>query len=360
MESHFNKSKVELIQQLITTIQWMTYGSLFFTVFLVVIILYPEILSGLFSSREMKETAVELMATNIPKEEDFWQKPDEAQLEGNPKKESILYGKDIIVNTSHYFGSKGIMKMNATNGMNCQNCHLDGGTKIFGNNYASVSSTYPRYRARSGTEEDIPKRVNDCFERSLNGESLQVNSKEMLAIVDYIHWLGKDVPKGQKAKGSGLKDIAFLDRAADPQKGKLAYAQKCQSCHQPNGSGLMNAENTSYSYPPLWGANSYNDGAGLFRISNFAKYAMYNMPLGVTHESTQISEEEAWDIAAYVNSQDRPKKDISKDWPKIEEKPFDHPFGPFADGFTEEQHKFGPFKPIKEKAEQLKSAQKKL
>jgi thiosulfate dehydrogenase len=24
----------------------------------------------------------------------------------------------------------------------------------------------------------------------------------------------------------------------------------------------------------------------------------------------------------------------------------DHPFGPFSDEFTEEQHKFGPFKPI--------------
>jgi thiosulfate dehydrogenase len=45
---------------------------------------------------------------------------------------------------------------------------------------------------------------------------------------------------------------------------------------------------------------------------------------------------------------ERPKKDISKDWPKIAEKPIDHPFGPFSDGFSEIQHKVGPFKPIAE------------
>ncbi len=70
------------------------------------------------------------------------------------------------------------------------------------------------------------------------------------------------------------------------------------------------------------------------------------MPLGASHTSAQLSDEEAWDVAAYVNSQTRPEKDISKDWPNIEEKPFDHPFGPFSDGFDEHQHKYGPFKAI--------------
>jgi thiosulfate dehydrogenase len=47
-----------------------------------------------------------------------------------------------------------------------------------------------------------------------------------------------------------------------------------------------------------------------------------------------------------VNSKPRPSKDLSKDWPNISKKPIDHPFGPYADGFTEVQHKYGPFKPI--------------
>jgi thiosulfate dehydrogenase len=276
----------------------------------------------------------------------LWKAPDIASLEGSPDKEKILYGKDLIAITAEYFGPNGKVKKNATNGMNCQNCHLDAGTRPFGNNYASVFSTYPRYRGRSGTIEDIYKRVNDCFERSLNGEPLDTNSKEMQAMVAYINWLGKDVPKGEKAAGSGLKDLAFLDRAADPGKGKIGYEAKCQSCHMANGEGQINPEKTAYTFPPLWGSNSYNDGAGLFRISTFAKYIKYNMPLGATHSNTMLSDEEAWDIAAFVNSQPRPKKDISKDWPKIEEKPIDHPFGPFADGFDEKQHKYGPFQPI--------------
>jgi thiosulfate dehydrogenase len=284
----------------------------------------------------------------------YWHAPEESSLEGNPEKEQILYGKDIIAHTAEYFGSKGKIFSNSTNGMNCQNCHLDAGTKVFGNNYSAVASTYPKFRARSGSIENMYKRVNDCFERSLNGRGLDTNSKEMQAIVLYMKWLGKDVKKGEKPEGSGFKDLAFLDRAADPEKGKLVYAEKCQSCHQANGEGLMNGDKTAYTYPPLWGPQSYNDGAGLFRLSNFAKYAKYNMPLGAKHNSPQLNDEEAWDIAAFVNSQPRPKKDISKDWPKIEEKPIDHPFGPFADGFSEQQHKYGPFKLIKEKREAIK------
>jgi thiosulfate dehydrogenase len=52
------------------------------------------------------------------------------------------------------------------------------------------------------------------------------------------------------------------------------------------------------------------------------------MPLGVTYQNTQLSDEEAWDVAAYINSQTRPHKDLSQDWPKIADKPFDHPFDP--------------------------------
>jgi thiosulfate dehydrogenase len=73
------------------------------------------------------------------------------------------------------------------------------------------------------------------------------------------------------------------------------------------------------------------------------------MPLGATYDQPQLSDEEAWDVAAYVNSLPRPEKDLSKDWPDISKKPLDHPFGPFTDGFDEAQHKYGPFKPIQEK-----------
>ena len=287
----------------------------------------------------------------------YWQAPEQIDFAGFDK-EQLLYGKELIAHTSLYYGEKGKIYKSTTNGMNCQNCHLEAGTKTFGNNYSAVASTYPKYRARSGGIENIYKRVNDCFERSLNGKAIDTLSNEMQSIVTYIKWLGKDVAKGKKPAGSGLKDLAFIDRPASPENGKVVYTEKCQSCHQQNGYGLLNGDQTAYTYPPLWGDHSYNDGAGLYRVSNFAKFVKCNMPQGASHNNTQLSDEEAWDVAAFVNSQPRPKKDISKDWPKISEKPYDHPFGPYIDGFDEKQHKYGPYKQIKDKLALLSNGKK--
>jgi thiosulfate dehydrogenase len=277
--------------------------------------------------------------------ESFWIAPDINTITDADLKEQVEYGRELIAHTSKYLGPNGSV-MQISNGLNCQNCHLEAGTKIFGNNYGSVASLYPRYRARSGSEEDIYKRVNDCFERSLNGQALDTASREMQAIKAYITFLGSNVEKGQKAHGSGLKELAFLDRAADPERGRLVYVNKCQSCHQGEGEGLMTPEMNEYTYPPLWGMNSYNDAAGLYRISNFAKYVKYNMPVGASHDDPILSDTEAWDVAAYVNSMLRPHKETPNDWPDIAQKPIDHPFGPYSDTFSETQHKYGPFKPI--------------
>jgi len=310
---------------------------------------------GLFFGNDIlvvveKELATKRMPINILEDlptEIFWSAPDPSSMEDIALKAQIAYGKELIAHTAKYLGPKGIV-MKSTNGMNCQNCHMDAGTKIFGNNYSAVASTYPKFRARSGSTEDIYKRVNDCFERSLNGKPLDTLSKEMQAIKAYITFLGSNVEKGTKPNGAGLKDLAFLDRAADQTKGKEVYTAKCVSCHQPNGLGQMSPDGIEYAFPPLWGKNSYNDGAGLYRLSNFARYVKYNMPQGVSHTNPMLTDEEAWDVAAYVNAQDRPHIKVPKDWPDIAKKPVDHPFGPYADNFTEMQHKFGPFKPILE------------
>jgi thiosulfate dehydrogenase len=44
----------------------------------------------------------------------------------------------------------------------------------------------------------------------------------------------------------------------------------------------------------------------------------------------------------------RPTKPKGKtqDWPDISKKPMDHPFGPYADSFSEERHKYGPYQEI--------------
>jgi thiosulfate dehydrogenase len=269
------------------------------------------------------------------------------------EREMVIYGEDIIANTSKYFGPHGSVAQ-ITNGMNCQNCHLNAGKKNWGNNYSAVFSTYPKFRERSGAIESIYKRVSDCFERSLNGTAPDSNSKEYKAIYAYIKWVGQDVKKNQKPFGSGIEKLSFMERAADRSKGKDIYTAQCQSCHSANGEGQLSMNGNSYEYPPLWGEHSYNSGAGLFRISNLAGYIHSNMPFNqTTHDNAKLTAEEAWDVAAYVNSQPRPKKDLSYDWPDISKKPFDHPFGPYADGFTETEHKYGPYKPIIAKKEAL-------
>jgi thiosulfate dehydrogenase len=298
-----------------------------------------------FQQKEGVKQAINNPLPNGQQAPAFWLAPDINTIKGSGLEKQILYGRDLIMHTSTYLGPNGSVAQ-ISNGMNCQNCHLDAGTKIFGNNYGSVYATYPRFRARSGSVESIYKRVNDCFERSLNGIALDTMSAEMQAIKAYLIFLGKNVPKGKPARGAGLKDLAFLERQADPVKGKEAYIAKCAQCHQANGSGIMAPERNEYTYPPLWGPHSYNDAAGLFRMSNFAKYIKYNMPLGATHELPQLTDDEAWDIAAFVNSMPRPHKAVPGDWPDISKKPIDHPFGPYSDAFSENQHKFGPFMPM--------------
>jgi thiosulfate dehydrogenase len=306
--------------------------------------LMVRIISGSLNFPLFGDNTKELTKLEKKETSNYWRAPEIKNIENE---EIIAYGKELIQHTAKYLGPKGTV-LQITNGMNCQNCHLEAGTKPFGNNYGLVASTYPKYRARSGSIEDIFKRINDCMERSLNGKPLKENSKEMIALKSYIEFVGKDTPKNTNLKGLSMKnnEIKYLERAASPEKGKLVYQKHCQSCHQANGEGVLNENQTEYVYPPLWGKNSYNDAAGLYRISNFAKFVKYNMPLGSSHEYIILSDEEAWDVAAFINSQPRPHKDVPHDWPKISEKPIDHPFGPYVDPFSENQHKYGPFLPI--------------
>ena len=271
-----------------------------------------------------------------------WKAPDTSSIPDSPKGNLIRYGRELILHTGMYFGPKGIISKNA-NGMNCENCHLYGGTKFFGNNFSLAATSYPKFRNRSGKIETIVDRVNGCMERSMNGSPLDSVSKEMIAIVAYMNWIGKDVSGTKKVLGSGLEELPWLTRAADPAKGRKIYVMKCARCHGNDGQGVLKADSTEYIFPPLWGKNSYNIGAGIYRISKFAAFVKNNMPFGATHNFPLISNNEAWDVAAFVNSQPHPFTDCQQDWPEIISKPVDYPFGPYPDSFSEKQHKYGPF-----------------
>ena len=276
----------------------------------------------------------------------MWQAPDSTTIPDTPEGDLIRYGRDLVAHTAIYLGPQGKV-MRISNGMNCQNCHLKAGKKIFGNNFSAVAATYPRFRARSGTEEGIEKRINDCLERSLNGRPLPSASRELRALVAYISWVGMNVPPKTSPPGVGLMTLPLLDRAADTIKGKLVYAQQCAICHGDKSQGVKTENGIEWKYPPLFGENSYNVSAGLYRLSRFAAFVKANMPNGATYENPVLSDEEAWDVAAYVNSMPRPQKQFSADWPDVSTKPFDHPFGPYADTISQTQHKYGPFAWVK-------------
>jgi thiosulfate dehydrogenase len=112
-----------------------------------------------------------------------------------------------------------------------------------------------------------------------------------------------------------------------------------------------------YQVPPLWGADSYNNGAGMARILTAAAYGMHNMPLGTKFTSPVLTDDDAYDVAGYFVTQDRPvKSDLENDYPIRLQKPVDSPYGPYGDGFTQAQHALGPFGPIRTRVRALTEA----
>jgi thiosulfate dehydrogenase len=291
-----------------------------------------------------KQVNGNLQEIAIPAKKVLWMAPDSNSIPRDEYGDLIRYGKKLIHHTARYLGPGGSVSQ-ISNGMNCQNCHLEAGTIAWAGNFGGVASIYPRFSDRRGAFETINQRITDCFERSMNGHAPDSNSREMKAMNAYITWVGKDVKKGEKPPGVGLEIPQFIERPADPRIGERVYVKKCQSCHGTNGNGQPDSLG-GYTYPPLWGEHSYNTAAGLYRLSKFAGFIKDNMPYGSNYANEQLSIEEAWDLAAFVNSQPRPVKKFKQDWPNISLKPVDLPDGPFPDSFSSIQHKYGPYAPI--------------
>jgi thiosulfate dehydrogenase len=154
--------------------------------------------------------------------------------------------------------------------------------------------------------------------------------------------------------GADTLRIREPDRAADPGNGARIYAATCAVCHGSDGRGRR--AGTGYQVPPVAGPDSYNDGAGMARVLTAAGFVRHNMPLGTTFRTPSLSDADAYDVAAYINSLDRPAKaGLENDYPVRRQKPPDTPYGPYADGLPAAQHKYGPFDPIRAKLKELES-----
>lgn len=285
-----------------------------------------------------------------PKEIDYFAKYFDVNQLGTSKQDSMIkYGYELIAKTFDYIGSKnGNPKMVFTgNNLACKSCHLDAGTKAGAGPYVGVTSRYPQFRGRENKVGSIEERVNGCMTRSMNGKPLPENGKEMRAIVAYMTWLGTGVPGGEKINGSGFGKMNLPERAVDLAQGEAVFKANCVVCHQADAQGMPSPDGRGYTYPPLAGNDSYNHGAGMHRVITAAQFIKYNMPLGATLNEPVLSDEEAYDVAGYINSLARPQKaNTEQDFPDKKLKPMSTAYGPWADDFSAEQHKYGPFQPI--------------
>lgn len=193
----------------------------------------------------------------------------------------------------------------------------------------------------------------------MNGRAMPDDAPEMQAIVAYLRFLSAGVAPGERLSGLGAGRMPELDRAADPEQGGALYAATCAQCHMPDGGGTrrgLASMAEGYAVPPLWGPQSFNDGAGMNRLITAANFIHDNMPDGTSYDHPQLSVEQAWDVAAFVVAQPRPAKaGLARDFPDLATKPVDVPYGPYRDGFSERQHTFGPFAPIREALKRLQA-----
>jgi thiosulfate dehydrogenase len=285
-----------------------------------------------------------------------WTSPETGTVGDDPFGKLVKYGHALFTDTANEIGPEVLdaAKRFAGNNLACQNCHLQAGTQPYAMPMTGVWGQFPQYRGREGAVDMLEERINGCMERSMNGRALPLESREMKAFSSYLRWLSTGVPDGARLRGAGTLQIKEPGRAADPGRGAEIYMQVCAACHGSNGLGQRAQNGHGYQFPPLWGPDSYNNGAGMSRLLTAAAYALHNMPLGTTFDAPVLTDEQAYDVAGYIISQNRPEKaNLDKDFPIRLQKPIDTPYGPYADGFAPEQHRLGPFGPIRTKVKEL-------
>ena len=222
--------------------------------------------------------------------------PLESEIPKNEFGETVLMGKNIFVNTQQYAQSF------VGNGLNCVNCHIDNGRKADSAPLWAAYVLYPAYRKKTGQVDTIQSRIQGCFIYSMNGKPPALDSKEMTALVSYHYWLAKGAPTGVKLPGQGFVKVPKPAQTPELARGGEVYKNNCALCHGANGEGTK--ANGKYAFPPLWGKDSFNWGAGMHRIDTAAGFIKANMPYG---SGGTLSDQEAWDVALFMNSHERPK-----------------------------------------------------
>lgn len=219
----------------------------------------------------------------------------------DPMTSVIQYGEEIFNETDT------VLPDNVGNKLSCMSCHADGGLSK-SSSMVGVTTQFPQYNKRAGRVFSIEDRINGCMVRSMAGEEIGLESEEMRAIVSYLSYISEGIKEGEDIPWRMLNTMEEIPEP-DIARGEELYSKKsCMSCHAIDGAGTG-----ANSGPALWGENSFNDGAGINRLSKMAGYIQNNMPLGAEEK---LSDQEAADLAAYLLSHDRQIfEGHDNDWP---------------------------------------------
>lgn len=242
-----------------------------------------------------------------------YQIPQDTDISNEANAEQILYGKRLLNETRR------LLPNNVGAMMNCNSCHVSQGKAEFGAHYINSYYSYPKVMPRAGKEINLAGRINGCFQRSMNGKPLPVDSAEMTAMLAYMKWLATGVEAGQYVEIPIAGDIDE-SLVPNPERGKRLYAAQCATCHGTEGEGIKD-ERGHIVFPPLWGDESFNIGAGMARTYKAAAFIKYNMPMSIsTHgawgQGGVLNDQDAVDIAEFFTHMPRPDFPAKvNDWP---------------------------------------------
>ncbi|MYL46739.1 c-type cytochrome [Virgibacillus halodenitrificans] len=212
-----------------------------------------------------------------------------SQLDHNS---DIIYGKEIFDDT------KSVVPDHVGNELSCLSCHGDGGLAP---NSPMVGITKKFPKMRRGKLTTIEDRINGCFVRSMNGDKLEEDSREMKAMVAYFEFISKDVESKKDITWRMNNDKKKVPEPDLTNGARLFVEKNCVSCHATDGSGT-----SDQTGPALWGDGSFNEAAGMTKIEKATGFIQNNMPKG--KEGT-LTDQEAADIAAFLLSHERPSGD---------------------------------------------------
>ncbi len=250
------------------------------------------------SNRQDSTTGVTQRPTTRGWNPDTWQAPVVDSTPDDPYEAAVYRGLALITHTRDslpgYVGSS----------LNCTSCHLDEGRRRNAAPLVGAFARYPHYMDRTGAVVPIEDRINYCFTRSLAGSKLPPGSREMQDIVAYLAFISTGVPNGEHVRGEGLAKMPPF--TGDSSRGRRLFVDNCARCHGNTGAGMG-------PIPPLWGPKSFSVGASMARVERAASFIRRNMPFD---RPNTLSDQQAFDIAAYITSMPRPDSPgKGDDWP---------------------------------------------